>query len=147
MPRAEARCLTASSRGLGRRILSCADFLSNSNLTGVRPERSYSDKSAVSTNRSASSSLLKIGIFLFIAPNLLPVHVTGGNGADQALSATLPDGEDQEDRTAARGFADCPKPVLVPRVRLVGNDQHGAIEQCFDLGGRYAVLQAFCAIA
>src|SRR5580704_19714276 len=99
MPRAEARCLTASSRGFGRRILSCADFLSNSNLTGARPERSYSVRSAVSTNRSASSSLLNVGIFFFIAPNLLPVHVTGSNGADQALSITLPEGEDQEDGT------------------------------------------------
>src|ERR1017187_8301371 len=119
MPRAEARFLTASSKGFGRRMLSCAVFFSNSNLTGVRPERSYSLRSAASTKRSASSSVLKVGIVFFTAHNLLPVHVTGGNRANQVLPATLPDGEDQKDGLAARGLADCPQASLLSRVRLV----------------------------
>src|SRR5260370_34544183 len=119
MPRAIARFLTASSKGFGRRMLSCAVFFSNSNLTGVRPERSYSLRSAVSTKRSAAASVLKVGIFFFIAHDLLPVHVTGGNRANQARPATLADGEDQKDRSAAPGLADCPKPALGSRARLV----------------------------
>src|SRR5207244_5083293 len=98
MPRAEERFLTASSNGFGRRMLSCAVFFSNSNRTGVRPERSYSARSAVSTKCSASASVLKVGIFFFIAPNLLSVHVPRGNRANQALPAALSDREDQEDR-------------------------------------------------
>src|ERR1700692_1792938 len=103
MPRADARCLTASSNRFGRRILSCAVFFSNSNRTGVRPDRSYSLRSAVSTKRSASASLLKVGIFFFITHNLLPVHETGGNRANETLPATFAHGEDQKDRSTARG--------------------------------------------
>src|SRR5580693_5823374 len=104
MPRAEARRLTASSSGFGRRMLSCAVFFSNSNLVGVRPERSYSVRSAVSTKRSASASVLKVGIFFFIAGNLLLVHVTGADGTKQALPIAFPDGKHQKNGATARGL-------------------------------------------
>src|SRR5712691_7603130 len=147
MPRAEERFLTASSKDFGKRILSCAVFFSNSNLTGVRPERSYSERSAVSTKCSASASVLKVGIFFFIASDLFPVHVTGGNRANQALPISLPDSEDQKHGSAARRLADRPKASLVSRMRLVRDDQQRAIEKRFDLGGRHAVPLALCAIA
>lgn len=43
-----------------------ADFGSNSNRTGLARERLYCVKSELATKRSASASVLKVGIFFFI---------------------------------------------------------------------------------
>ncbi len=57
-------------------------FSSNSKCTRVKPERSYSLRSAVSTKRSAALSDLKAGIFFFIARDLPTVHVPGADRAN-----------------------------------------------------------------
>src|SRR5215813_13120776 len=96
MPRALARAFTASSNDFGTRILSCSLFFSNSNRTGFRPDRSYSVRSAVATKRSASASLLKVGIFFFIVPDLLGSHVPGADRTDEPFPALFPDRKDKE---------------------------------------------------
>src|SRR5208282_216389 len=153
MPRAEERFLTASSRRFGRRMLSCSVFFSNSNLTGLRPERSYSLRSAVSTKRSASASVLKVGIFFFIAPNFLPVHVAGTDGANQALAAMLPDGEDQKtDRPRAvlpiarRRFSpsECASSGMTSRGRSKSASTSAGDTPCFRHFARLPSSQSNC---
>src|SRR6516165_3942989 len=67
----------AASKLSGNRMLSLADFLRYSNLTGFISDKSYSDKSAESKNASASSSLVRVGSFFDITVNLVLVHVSG----------------------------------------------------------------------
>src|SRR6202044_520478 len=105
----------------------------NSNRGGLRPDRSYSLKSAVSTKRSASTSVLKVGIFLFIAGNLPAVHVAGADRPNQALAATLADRKHQKDGTPVCGLADGAKALFAFRMGFVGDDQHRALEQRLDL--------------
>src|SRR5215207_8214368 len=63
-----------------------ASFLSNSNRTGLKPDRSYSVKSAVATKFSACLSVLNLGIFFFIVLHLLPMHVAGADWSNEALA-------------------------------------------------------------
>jgi hypothetical protein len=49
--------------------------------------------------------------------------------------------------SAAGGLADCPQASLVSRMSLIRDNQQGAIEQRFDLGGRHTVRLALCTVA
>src|SRR5579885_1034138 len=147
MPRADERRLTASSRDCGSRMLSWAVFGSNSNRVGLRPERSYSVRSAVATKCSASASDLKVGIFFFIAGNLLFVHVAGADRANQRFSIARPSCEDQEHRPSACRLSDRSKAFLALRVGLVGHDEDGRFEERFDLLGGNAMLPALRKVA
>src|SRR3989338_6316256 len=106
------RFFTASSSVLGTRMLSCASFFSNSNITGFKPERSYFDRSAVATNRSASASVLNVGIFFFIVPHFLFVHIPCANRTDKPFPGPLTDRKNQKDGSPACGLADRPKTLL-----------------------------------
>jgi hypothetical protein len=94
------RFFTASSSPAGNRMFNCALFLSNSNITGFRPESSYFDRSAVSTNRAASSSVLKVGIFFFIAFYFLSLHETYAHQSNNAFAAPRPDCKGQKNGAA-----------------------------------------------
>src|ERR1700730_13218084 len=63
MPARAARALTESSRPLDRRILTRSVLGLNSKRTGTIPDKSYSERSAVATKCSASSSVLRTGSF------------------------------------------------------------------------------------
>ena len=56
-PFAAALALTATSNDAGRRMFKAADFDSILQRTGLKPERSNSERSAVSTKSSAASSV------------------------------------------------------------------------------------------
>src|SRR5689334_20471872 len=103
-------------------MLSCAALLWNSKVAGLKPDRSYSERSAVSTNRSASSSVTKVGIFRFIVGQLLAVHVAGADRPDQLQAVTLADGEHEEDGAALLRSADPLKSPLGLRVSQIGLD-------------------------
>src|SRR5580704_5883479 len=81
MPARAARALTESSRPLDRRILTRSVLGLNSNRTGTIPDKSYSERSAVATKCSASSSVLRTGslfnflFLLFIVLDFLSVHI------------------------------------------------------------------------
>src|SRR5215213_5231147 len=100
MPRRFARSFKASSSDCGTRILICAAFGSNSKRMGLKAEKSYSDRSAVSTNLSASSSVSKRGkgfLLPLIIFYLLPVHVAGADRPDESMARVLPDGKYYKD--------------------------------------------------
>src|SRR5258708_27241171 len=120
MPRALARLLTAFRRDSGIRMLTRASFFSNSNRTGFAPERSYSVRSAVPTNASASLSLLKVGIFFFIVLNFLSVHVASSNGPDILFTFLLADREAQKDIPPQRRSASGLEAQFLDPVGFVG---------------------------
>src|SRR6266446_919731 len=60
-----------------------------SKRTVCAPERSYRDKSALSTKAAAARALLNAGIFFFIGFDLLLVHVTRADRPDQLLITCL----------------------------------------------------------
>jgi hypothetical protein len=64
-----------------------------SKRTVSAPERSYRDKSALSTNAAAARELLNAGIFFFIGFDRFSVHVTGADRPDQLLIAPAPQRE------------------------------------------------------
>jgi hypothetical protein len=63
---------------------------------------SYSLRSASSTKRSASSSVLKVGIFFFIPRDLLSVHIPSADRPDVALPTAFADRENEKNRSSAR---------------------------------------------
>src|SRR5580704_15176055 len=85
MPARAARALTESSRPLDRRILTRSVLGLNSKRTGTIPDKSYSERSAVATKCSASSSVFRTGSFfnflflLFIVLDFLSVHIACTN--------------------------------------------------------------------
>src|SRR5271157_5298997 len=90
-----------------------------SKRTNCAPERSYCDRSALSTKASAARSLLKVGIFFFIGLNLLLVHVTGADGPDQKFIAPAPQRGDDEHAAPFICSSDRAQPPLVLRVGRV----------------------------
>src|SRR6266481_2237625 len=60
-----------------------------SKRTVCAPERSYRDKSALSTKAAAARALLNAGTFFFIGFDLLLVHVTRADRPDQLLITVL----------------------------------------------------------
>src|SRR5665213_3499113 len=111
---------TASSSGRGRRIFTRSLFGWNSKRINCPPDRSYSVRSELSTNSSASLSLFSVGSFFsffLIVLNLLPVHVAGAQGADECVLALLAQGEDDQHRPPFARPSDRLKPFLDPRMR------------------------------
>src|SRR3546814_7690589 len=80
MPLRSAFSLIASSKLRGSRIFRDADFFSISKCMGLNPDRSYFDKSAVSINCSAASSVLNdgmgFGLTVFIVVNRSEEHTS-----------------------------------------------------------------------
>src|ERR671918_932447 len=141
MPRALARALTASSSGSGRRMLTRAAFFSNSNRTGLNWEKSRSERSC-SRKASASSSVVNLGTFRFIACDLLPVHVAGAYRSDKPLVVLHPEREGHENRPACRVPPDRDEPVLLRRVMRVGSNARVAAQKRLDLADRHPVFLA-----
>src|SRR5438270_372350 len=100
MPALAAEALTASSNGLGNRMLTRSLLGWNSNKMLRNSERSYSVKSALATNSSASSSVRSCGSFFFIMVDLLPTHVAGADRPDYRLVITHPQGQRRSARRA-----------------------------------------------
>ena len=75
MPRAAARDFTAASNAFGKRILTLAVLRWNSNCTGRKPEKSYSDRSASSTNAADSASLRNVGKAFLVGIDFSSVHI------------------------------------------------------------------------
>src|SRR5258708_20413883 len=100
-------------------MLTRASFFSNSNRTGFARERSYSVRSAVQTNASASLSLLKVGIFFFIVLNFLSVHLASSNGPDILFTFLLADREGREDMPPQRRSAYGLEPRFRDRLRFI----------------------------
>src|SRR5215469_2678433 len=116
MPRLLALRFTAASNGSGKRMLIRADFFSNSNWTGRRPDRSYWVRSELATKASAWRSFLRTGSFLSfffrIVPDLLGMHIAGANGTDVLLAFPFPNGENQKNVPARWRFSDSLEPAL-----------------------------------
>src|SRR5450432_1649184 len=87
-----------ASSAAGRRRLIDASLRASSKRTFFIPERSYSERSALCSQASASSSLLKSGNFFDIALDLLLVHEPHANRPDSVPSP----GEDAKNPTARR---------------------------------------------
>src|SRR3984957_1757677 len=93
MPARAARALTESSRPLDRRILTRSVLGLNSKRTGTIPDKSYSERSAVATKCSASSSVFRTGSFfnfvflLFIVLDFLSVHIACTNRPNEDRTA------------------------------------------------------------
>src|SRR3990167_11026589 len=128
MPRFLARSFTVLMSDSGSRMLTRADFFSNSNWTSF-PERSYSDRSAVATNSSASSSVWKVGIFFnlrigfFIGLDLFPVHIACAERANEITVRMRPHREEDEHMASAHSLADRAHSALfIRRVAVVRHD-------------------------
>src|SRR5690606_1871825 len=104
MPLRSALSLMASSSLRGRRIFKEADFFSISKCMGLNPDRSYSDKSAVSVNRFAASSVpsegMDFSLAVFIVVNFLAMHIASTDGPDPGLAFSHPQHVDDKDITA-----------------------------------------------
>src|SRR5687767_3779275 len=143
MPRALARFFTASSSGSGKRILTRAAFFSNSNRTGIPPERSYSARLAVSTNRSASWSVRKFGIVFFILLDLLSMHVAGTYRTDETASSPFANCKNKKDVPALIRLSNCPQPLLVNRMENVRQQDYWACEEAFDFFHGHSMFLTF----
>src|SRR5712671_2477559 len=122
MPRVPARFFTASSNRLGMRMFNCAPFFSNSKCVAFPCDKSYSERSAVSTKRSAALSLLRSGSFFFIVVNLLLVHEPRTDRTDIFLSVTLPQGEHQEHIPPLPRLPDSLQALLAGGMRRIGKN-------------------------
>src|ERR1700722_17104803 len=89
MPASAAVALTASSNGFGRRMLARPLFGWNSKRNNLISERSYSVRSDLAMKSSASLSLFSFGNFFFISPDLLRMHITRTDRANQKLAGAL----------------------------------------------------------
>src|SRR6266404_180569 len=146
MPALAADSFTASSSVLGKRIFTRSVLGWNSNNTVRSCERSYSVKSVLATNASASSSVSSFGNFFFIIVDLLPAHVAGIDWPDQCLAVMLPQREDDQHCPPVLGPADRLEPLLALGVLRVGEYSERAVEQALNDGNRDAVLPAFFAV-
>src|SRR6266851_848576 len=71
------------------------------------PDRSYSVRSAFSTNSSASLSLLKRGSFFFIMLHFPLVHAPGADRPNESFAAPRPKREHNENSATLTSPADC----------------------------------------
>src|SRR5208282_152266 len=120
MPARLAFLRTASSSSSEIRRLSDFCFGLNSKRIGLNCEKSRSDKSC-SRKASASSSVLNLGTFLFIAFDLLAVHVARANRTDEKVTISLANCEYHEHRLSPRVAANGDEPLLDPRMLMVKN--------------------------
>jgi hypothetical protein len=112
-------------------------FARSSKRTFFMPERSYSERSALCSQASAPSSLLKSGNFFDIKLDLFLVHEPHADRPDSVPSP----GEDTKN-PAARAVAETQNSPLAGHDRIA-HDINIACEQGLDLHQRYAVLKAF----
>src|SRR6478752_1829788 len=116
MPRSSALAFTACKSCSGRRMFNWADFGAISNRIGWKSEKSYSDRSAVATKFSASSSVLNSGNFfslaLAITHDLLVVHEARADRTDQFSPFILAKRVDPENETSRFIPAHRPKSSL-----------------------------------
>src|SRR6266567_2735190 len=106
MPAFAADAFTALSSGFGRRMLTRSLLGWNSKRTVLRPVRSYSVRSAVATNFSASLSLRSLGSFFFIVFDLFPVHVAGADRPEKRFATPLPQGKHDQNAAVSIRLAD-----------------------------------------
>src|SRR3984957_19107787 len=130
-----------ASSAAGRRRLIDASLRASSKRTFFMPERSYSERSVLCSQASASSSLLKSGNFFDIAFDLLLVHEPHADRPDSVPSPS----EDAKNPTA-RAVAETQNPPLAGHDRIA-DDIDIAREQSLDLRRRYAMPKAFRQVA
>src|SRR4029077_17155590 len=150
MPADLARFLTSSSNDPGSRRFTDASFGFISNRMGTITDRSYCDRSAFSTNASASASLVRRGSLFsgfFICPSLFLVHGTRTDRSNKSVAAPVSECERYEDVPALCRCADCQESCFMRRVLRIRRNQHHAAEQFFDLGNRNPVLPAVGSVA
>src|SRR5713226_2653153 len=111
------------------------------------PDRSYSVRSAFSTNSSASLSLLKRGSFLFIMLHFPLVHAPGADLPDESFAAPRPKREHNENSATLSGPADCLEALLGFRVQRIRNDGDWPVKYALDLRRRNAMLLALGPVA
>src|SRR5271157_255647 len=146
MPRALALALSASSNGLGTRMLICSSFFSNSNRAGLNCEKSSPDRSCA-RNLSAALSVLSFGTFFFISGNFLCVHIAGRHWANEAAAVFRPQSKGHKHRPPGTTPSHGNHAVFVLRVFRVGRDAGSVSEQRLDLCDGNAVFSALRAVA
>src|SRR4029077_16874182 len=103
-----------------------------SKRTVCAPERSYFDKSALSTKAAAARALLNAGIFFFIGFDLLLVHVARADRPDQLLIALASQREHKKHFPAVATLPYSAKAVFLSRLSLAGEDGKRVGEQAFN---------------
>ena len=129
-------------------MFSEAAFGSISKRMGVKPDRSYSDRSAVSTKSSASASLVRGGRGLgwaFIMRDFLLVHVAGADRPQLRLAVDLAELEHHEDMASRGRGPDGTHPRLLGK--RISQDCRRPGEDLLDLGLGQAMLAAFGPVA
>ena len=101
----------------------------------------------MATKRSAAASLVKVGIFFFIALDLLRLHVPGAERADEPCSVARPDREDEEHAPPFLRFPSRSHARLGVRRRRSGQEHQRAREEIFNLRNRNAMPLAFVPVA
>src|SRR5882762_9679622 len=129
MPALAADSFTASSSVFGKRIFTRSVLGWNSNNTVRSCERSYSVKSELATNASASSSVCSFGSFFFIIVDLLPAHVAGADRPYQRVAIAHPQREDDQHGAPRLSPADRLEPLLASGVHRVGEHPERAVER------------------
>src|SRR5271166_4995669 len=133
----DASAFSVASKAAGRRRLIEASLRASSKRTFFMSERSYSARSALCSQASASSSLFKSGNFFDITLDLLVVHEAD---AHRANPVAAPSEHAKDPPTGA--FAEAEDAPLSADDR-VAHDIDVAAEQRFDLRQRYAMAEAF----
>src|SRR5713226_8449175 len=100
------------------------------------PDRSYSVRSASSTNSAASLSLLKRGSFFFIMLHFPLVHAPGADRPDESFAAPRPKREHNENSATLSSPADCLEALLGFRVQRIRNDGDWPAKYVLDLRRR-----------
>src|SRR6266852_1520276 len=111
------------------------------------PDRSYSVRSAFSTNSSASLSLLKRGSFFFIMLHFPLVHAPGADRPDESFAAPRPKREHDEISATLSSPADCLEALLGFRVQRIRKDSDWPAKYVFDRRRRNAMLLALGPVA
>src|SRR6266849_2690367 len=111
------------------------------------PDRSYSVRSAFSTNSSASLSLLSRGSFLFIMLHFPLVHAPGADRPDESFAAPRPKRKHNENSPTLSSPADCLEALLGFRVQRIRNAGDWPAKYVLDLRRRNAMLLALGPVA
>src|SRR5713101_3818610 len=111
------------------------------------PDRSYSVRSAFSTNSSASLSLLKRGSFLFIMLHFPLVHPLRADRPNESFAAPRPKREHNENSATLSSPADCLEALLGFRVQRIRKDSDWPAKYVLDRRRRNAMLLALGPVA